>query len=163
LRAVNRALRNKAYDLIEFWGAEAWLATRWLVSSKADRPMIVQHTNGPEPRYNQILRESGILKLNCLQVWNADRLLPQAFFCADGIVTVSESDRIWLSEHRLSPHAKLQAIEVPLPDCFVGRSIKARATGVIGFSGTWLPKKGIGILVSDMTDILRAFPGWRLV
>ena len=163
LQAVSRSLRLKDYDLVEFWGAEAWLATRWLVRRQKHRPMVVQHTNGPEPRYNQILRELGILRLNRLQAWNSERLLPQAFAYADGIVTVSDSDRIWLSEHRLSPHAKLQAIEVPLADCFVERPIKARDTGVIGFSGTWLPKKGIEVLVSDMTDILRAFPGWRFV
>src|ERR1043166_4180358 len=46
LRAVNRALRRKVYDLVEFWGAEAWLATRWVVCRQKDRPMVVQHTNG---------------------------------------------------------------------------------------------------------------------
>jgi glycosyltransferase involved in cell wall biosynthesis len=163
LRAVKRALRLKHYDLVEFWGGEAWLATHWLIRSRSDRPMVVQHTNGPEPRYNQILRELGILKLNRLQAWHAEKLLPRAFACADGIVTVSESDRVWLAESGLSRGAKLQAIEVPLPDCFAGRPIKARATGVIGFSGTWLPKKGIGVLVPDMTQILRAFPGWRFL
>ena len=37
LLAVKRILRMQSYDMVEFWGGEAWPATRWLVGSKAGR------------------------------------------------------------------------------------------------------------------------------
>jgi len=163
LLAVKRAVKRKQYDLVELWGGEAWAATRWLVHHRTDRPLVVQHTNGPEPRYNRMLQELGALQLSRLQSWHAETLLPQAFSCADAIVTVSEYDRLWLTQNSLPRSGKRQAIENPLPDCFIARPIKPRATRVIGFCGTWLPKKGIHLIVSDMTDILRAFPGWRFL
>src|SRR5216684_4436829 len=163
LLAVKRALRVREYDLVEFWGGEAWPATRWLVGSKTGRPMVVQHTNGPEPRYNRMLQDIGILKFNPLQWWHAEKLIPHAFDRPDGIVTISEYDRIWLTEHDLPLSGRRKAIEVPLPECFVNRPRKPRESCVIGFSGTWLPKKGIGMIVPDITRLLREFLEWRFL
>jgi glycosyltransferase involved in cell wall biosynthesis len=125
--------------------------------------MVVQHTNGPEPRYNRMLQDVGVLEFNVLQSWHAEKLIPRAFDCPDGIVTVSEYDRIWLTEHDLPFSGRRKAIEVPLPDCFVNRPRKPRGSGVIGFCGTWLPKKGTGIIVPDITRLLREFPHWRFL
>lgn len=163
LPAVKRALQVKNYDLVEFWGSEAWLATRWLIRRTANRPIAVQHTNGPEPRYNQMLKELGHLKLTSLQSWYAERLAPQAFSCPDAIVTISEYDRIWLAERRLPLAGRLKAIENPLPDCFLGLPRKDRESRVIGFCGTWLPKKGVGIILPDIIRVLREFPEWQFV
>jgi glycosyltransferase involved in cell wall biosynthesis len=164
LFATERALRRKTYDLIEFWGAEAWLATRWLARRPpAQRPLIVQHTNGPEPRYNRMLRDLGILKLKRGQSWYARKLLPQAFQHADAIVTVSQYDLDWLRDNELPRSGRRLAVEVPLPECFIGRLFAPHSTAVIGFCGNWLPRKGIDLIVADITDVLRTFPAWRFV
>jgi glycosyltransferase involved in cell wall biosynthesis len=163
LLAVKRALRMQSYDMVEFWGGEAWPATRWLVGSESGRPMVVQHTNGPEPRYNRMLQEAGVLKLTALQSWHAEKLVPHAFHSPDAIVTVSEYDRLWLTEHDLPQSGRRKAIEVPLPDCLLGRPPKARASRVIGFCGTWLAKKGIAIIIPDITRLLREFTEWRFL
>jgi glycosyltransferase involved in cell wall biosynthesis len=34
---------------------------------------------------------------------------------------------------------------------------------VLGFCGTWLPKKGIDVLITDVTRILREFADWRFL
>jgi glycosyltransferase involved in cell wall biosynthesis len=163
LIATSRALMAKKYDIIEFWGGEAWLATRWIVRHKGPRPMIVQHTNGPETRYSRILLESGLANLTSMQSWHAESLLRAAFCFPDAIVTVSEYDRTWLAEQHLPLTGKLKAIENPLPACFIGRCQERRESRIIGFCGTWLPKKGIGVVVRDMTPILREFPEWRFL
>ena len=158
--SVKRALRRQRYAIVEFWGGEAWPATRWLAKSEWHRPMIVQHTNGPEPRYNRMLQEAGVLEFTAVQSWHAEKLVPQAFRCADAIVAVSEYDRVWLAEHELPESGRRHAIEVPLPDCFLHRPRKTRETRIIGFCGTWLPKKGTGIIVPDITRLLREFREW---
>src|ERR1051325_362666 len=111
LITVRRELKRRRYDIVEFWGGEGWAATEWLLR-KQTRPMIVQHTNGPEPRHNAILRQSGALKLNRLQSWHNDRLLRKAFQRADGIVTVSHDDLAWLKESRLPECGNRRALEV---------------------------------------------------
>jgi glycosyltransferase involved in cell wall biosynthesis len=159
---LKRKLKRNRYDIVEFWGGEAWAATEWLESQK-NRPMIVQHTNGPEPRHNRILRESGALRFNRMQSWHSDRLVPRAFRRVDGIVTVSYDDLAWLEETNQPESGNRRAIEVPLPACFIGRPLKARTTRVIGFSGSWIAKKGIAVLTWDLSRILRDFPEWRFV
>jgi glycosyltransferase involved in cell wall biosynthesis len=161
LFALKRALQNQKYDLLEFWGGEAWLAIQWLVKQKVGRPLIVHHTNGPEPRYNRLSHDTGLLKQSKLQRWHAEKLMLKAFEYPDGVVTVSEYDRLWMEQHSLPLNGKLKAIEVPLPFCFLDRPYKQRESRVIGFCGTWLPKKGIEVIVSDITRALREFPDWR--
>jgi glycosyltransferase involved in cell wall biosynthesis len=161
LLALKRALRLRTYDVVEFWGGEAWLASRWLAKHRRNGPMIVQHTNGPEPRYNRIAVDAGISKPSTLQKWHVETMMLNAFAHADGVVTVSEYDRLWLEENHLPQSGRRQAIEVALPDCFNARPVQERRSKLIGFCGTWLRKKGIDVIVSDLTRVLREFPDWR--
>lgn len=162
-RATKRACRRFSYDVVEFWGGEAWLATRWLARQGLKRPLVVQHTNGPEPRYGRLLCDAGLLKLTARQSWYVGKLVPQAFGCADAVVTVSEYDTIWLTQQGLPPSGKVLSVENPLPQCFLGRPQKHRGSRVIGFCGTWLPKKGIHAIVPAITRILRDDPQWRFL
>jgi glycosyltransferase involved in cell wall biosynthesis len=145
--ALRRELKTRNYDLIEFWGGEAWLSIHWLVKRNGVRPLIVQHTNGPEPRYNRLSNDAGLIKQTSFQRWHTEKLMLKAFVYPDGVVTVSEYDRSWLEQHSLPLNRKLKAIEVPLPSCLIGRPAKPRESRIIGFCGTWLPKKGINLMV----------------
>jgi glycosyltransferase involved in cell wall biosynthesis len=162
LLGVRKELKRNKYDVVEFWGGEAWAATEWLLRQQ-NRPMIVQHTNGPEPRHNRMLRQAGALKLSRMQSWHADKLLPRAFARVDGIVTVSHDDLGWLEQSEQPECGKRRAVEVPLAACFLDRPLKARATRAIGFCGSWIPKKGIAVLAWDLTRILREYSDWRFV
>lgn len=160
--AVRARVREASYDVVEFWGGEAHFAIRRLVSHKGPRPLVVQHTNGPEPRYNRLLREAGVLKFTPLQAWYAGKLVPKAFELPDGIVTASRTDHEWLEQLQWPQSGRRLGIETPLANEFLARPPVPRDS-VIGFCGTWLPKKGIGVLVPDITRILREYVTWRLV
>ena len=47
--ASMRKLRERDYDVVEFYGGEAFLATGRLARRADRRFLLVQHTNGPEP------------------------------------------------------------------------------------------------------------------
>lgn len=158
LFASRRRLRAKAYDVVEFWGGEAWLAMRQLVGRGGSRPLVVQHTNGPEPRYSAMLN-----KLSPLQRWHAYHLVPQAFRLPDGVVTVSVYDLEWLAERGLPRSGKRAAIEVPLAEPFLARPLRERGSKVIGFCGSWIERKGLRVLVPDVTRLLREHPDWRFL
>jgi glycosyltransferase involved in cell wall biosynthesis len=161
--AARRELRVRHYDLVEFWGAQAWLATLWVARRKAGRPLIVQHTNGPEPRYHRMFMNAGCKQSGPFHAWHVDRLMTQAFRRADGIVTASEYDGRWLADRGLPSGGRLKTIENPLPECFLGRSKAPHRARFIGFCGSWIPRKGIAVLVADVTRLLREFADWRFL
>ena len=161
--ALWRALRSDSYDLVEFWGGESWLAIEWLTRQRGGRPLVVQHTNGPEPRYSQMLEAAGLLKLTPLQRWISYGLVPKAFRSPDAVVTISRYDRDWLEARGWPGSRKTQAIEVPLAECFLGRTAGRRSSRIIGFCGTWLAKKGLGVMVPDLTRLLREFEDWQFL
>jgi glycosyltransferase involved in cell wall biosynthesis len=163
LLASRRELRARDYDVVEFWGGEAWLAIRRLRARRAARPLIVQHTNGPEPRYSAMLEAAGVLDLSPLQRWHAYRWVPDAFRLPDAIVTVSAYDLDWLAENGLPRTGKRIAIEVPLADAFVARPLQERESRVLGFCGSWIPRKGLNVLVPDITRLLREYPDWKFL
>jgi glycosyltransferase involved in cell wall biosynthesis len=163
LLASRKHLRAGTYDLVEFWGGEAWLAIRRLVAAGGRRPLIVQHTNGPEPRYSAMLEAAGVLKYSPLQRWHAYALVPDAFRLADGIVTVSGYDLEWLAKQGLPRSGKRIALEVPLADAFIARPYRERESRVLGFCGSWIPRKGLDVLIPDVTRLLREFHDWRFL
>ena len=163
LLASRERLRERNYDVVEFWGGEAWLAMRRLMAQGRSRPLVVQHTNGPEPRYSAMLERSGVRTLSPVQRWHAYHLVPDAFRLPDGIVAVSGYDLEWLSENRLPRSGKRIAIEVPLTPPFLARAPGVRDSRVLGFCGSWIARKGVHVLVPDVTRLLREHPDWRFL
>jgi len=161
--ATRRALGAKQYDLVEFWGGEAWLTIWWLFSCAGIRPLVVQHSNGPEPRYSQMLEAAGILRLTFVQRMHAQKFVPKAFQLPDAVVTISQYDLEWLEQMQLPRGGRRLAIEVPLSERFLDRPAKVRESRVIGFCGTWLPRKGLGVIVPDIARLLRDFGDWRFL
>jgi len=157
LVAARQRLREKSYDLVEFWGGEAWLATRWLRGRGRSRPVIVQHTNGPEPRYAGGSGPRGIRRLT-------QRVLTTgAFTRADAVVTVSGYDRDWLNARKIFGARPVEAIEPALPPAMLGLPFRPRASRRIGFCGSWLSRKGTDVVVGAFIRLHRELPGLTLV
>lgn len=152
------------YDLVELYGAEAWLACLALTSVPRRRYIVVAHSNGLEPHCSEILARAvaaGWLR-DERRWYQADlsRAFALGFRASDALVTVSEFDR----EYGLRAgyaHGRILALENPLPDGYLGRAIAAPRERTIGFVGAWLPRKGIELIARDVPTILREFPDWR--
>jgi glycosyltransferase involved in cell wall biosynthesis len=161
--SCSRKLRAREYDVVEFYGGEAWLATRWLAKRRKRRFLLVQHTNGPEPRYEEMLdRYFGGNRRSWYQ-FRQTALMKSAFLGVDLVVTVSEYDREWLIKEGFQPPDRVVAIENSIADEFFQEQDSLSKEKRIGFCGTWLPKKGIHVLAEDIGRILKVFPEYRLV
>lgn len=158
-----RKFRTDEYDVIEFYGGEAWLATRWLSKSRNRRPLIVQHTNGPEPRYERMLNDFFGSKRRKWYQLDQGNLMREAFTRADLVVTVSEFDRDWVIAEGCQPPERVVAIENPIADVFLEPRDTLSKEKLIGYCGTWLPKKGIHVFSKDISRILTEFPEYRLL
>lgn len=156
------AQQPEHYQVIEFYGGESTLAMRWLLRQQG-RPIMVHHTNGPETKYLQ-LREN-LLQEHTGAPWQRklkSRFLAPSFLLPDGIVTVSQDDEDWLKAHGLPHTGRVQAILPALPDEYLKQAVPSwgKRPKVIGFCGTWLPKKGIAMMQADLPPILAQNPDW---
>lgn len=156
-------LRTDRYDIVEFYGGEAWLATSRLAKQKKRSFLLVQHTNGPEPRYEKILDDYFGSDRRSWYQFRREPFMKQAFTKADLVVTVSGYDRDWLIEQRYQPPDRVVAIDNPIADEFFKTPISATKEKLIGYCGTWLPKKGVHVLAKDISSILKEFPDYRLL
>ena len=87
----------------------------------------------------------------------------KAFTKPDLVVTVSEYDREWLIKEDYQPPNRIVAIENPIADEFFEKPHSANKEKLIGYCGTWLPKKGIHVLAEDIGRLLKEFPDYRLL
>lgn len=158
-RAARTAVNRKRYDVIEFWGGESWLAVRAL-RSLGRNTLVVQHTNGPEPRYVDEARHyDGGHARRRLSV----ALLTSAFTKSDGVVTVSHGDRDWLRADRRFAMLPVEVVEPALPATMLGVPFGVRTSMRVGFCGSWLSRKGTGMMVKVATALARRWPDFRFV
>src|SRR5438874_611729 len=158
-----RKLRKHDYDVVEFYGGEAFLSMDSLARQSNRRFLLVQHTNGPEPRYEEMLdRYFGTSRQTWYQIRRGP-LMQKAFTKADLVVTVSQYDRDWFIKKGFQPPDRVVAIDNPIAEEFFeerGSPVKEK---LIGYCGTWLPKKGIHVIAEDIGRILKEFPDYRLL
>jgi glycosyltransferase involved in cell wall biosynthesis len=167
LRAVWRANRTAAYDVVEFYGGEAWLAIAALARLRARSFLIVSHSNGLEPFCEEQLRRT--LGSDTLdgrpRRWyqvQSSSLMAGGFRKADALVTVSEFDLEYARRHHYQPEDRTLAIENPLPTAFLSVPVDFERAPIIAYCGAWIARKGTALIAVDMTRILREFPAWRL-
>jgi D-inositol-3-phosphate glycosyltransferase len=163
--ALARATAH-AYDVVELYGGEGWLASLLLTRLPRRRFIVVAHSNGLEPHCTEVLaraRRAGALS-DRRSWFQADLSAAEAlgFRAVDGLVTVSAFDAEYASR-RAFAHGRVLAIENPLPAEYLAGSFKAEREPLIGFVGAWLPLKGIELIVREIPGVLREFPGWRFV
>src|SRR5438270_9026993 len=89
--------------------------------------------------------------------------MKKAFTKADLVVTVSQYDRDWLIKERYQPAERVVAIDNPIADEFFEVTPSWTKEKLIGYCGTWLPKKGVHVLAQDIGRILKEFPDYRLL
>lgn len=154
LLLVKRILRRQTYDLIEFWGADAGLAMEFC---KKNHPhtILVHHTNGPEIRYDPLMRYTK--KWYHLDLFSYYK---KSFTLADCILTVSEDDKAWLENH--FPEKLIYSINPGLPPRFLNQKAKRPKHKLIGFAGSWIQRKGIDLIRYDITLVLQKHRDWKL-
>jgi glycosyltransferase involved in cell wall biosynthesis len=86
------------------------------------------------------------------------RCTKQAFSKADGVVTVSEFDRQYVVREGMQPANRVTCIENSLPEEFLGLQSPVDRRPVIGFCGSWIPRKGAGVLQDALSRLLAAEP-----
>lgn len=166
LRAL-RSLAGRSYDVVEFYGGESWLALAVLARWPGRRFLLVSHSNGLEPYGGEQLIEhlgSDTLDGGRRRWYQFDvrALMAGGFRRADALVMVSDNDLAYARVHAYQPDGRLLAIDNPLPDAFLGLYPHTSRRPLIGFCGSWIPRKGHRVIVEDMGRILAEFPETRL-
>lgn len=154
---VRLYLKGERYQVIEFWGGDSFLAILFakLAMRKA---LLVHHSNGLESKYVPILQ-----KLNGDRKWfqlNLQPLYNITINCVHGVVTMTNHEAKWVMEQYAKKSVGIPAGLYPL---FRNLMIDfKKKEDIIGFVGTWLPKKGIASIKSEIPIILRKYPTYRL-
>lgn len=163
---AKRRVASGAWDIVEFYGGEAWLATLRLARMRRRKFAIVAHSNGIEPFLNEAVTSRGVFNTadgrapKWYQGWTQS-LTEHAFRRADAIVTVSHEEARFAVERGYQQAARVLAIDNALPDSFLGIPFSPERKRVVGFCGSWFPRKGSKIILADIPAFLRRFPDWE--
>lgn len=158
-----RRITDESYDILEFWGGEAWLALGLLARMPGRRFLLVSHSNGLETHCAEIMRAAG--RLAPSRRWyqlDQSSLFERSFKAADALITVADFDRQFALSRGYRPPHRILAIDNPLPAEYLDVPVDFQRPPVIGFCGSWLPRKGAALIESALPPLLRAFPEWRL-
>ena len=163
-----RAVDLNEVDLIEFYGAEFWLATWWFSRlPRRRRPLLVAHSDGLEPAYVGRLVACGAEQvahdpLRRVQ-FRASRL---AFTRSDAFVTASEADRQYALEHGFWRAEQMAIVRIGLNERFLREPAPAvDAPGReerVTFLGSWISGKGVRWVVEVMERLWATRPNLRL-
>jgi len=157
---------KNTYDVIEFYGAECWLAVLVLKLLPNRNYIIVVHSNGIETHAIDVIRSYSELdksQINPKRWYHFDQsnLFHKAFKNCDGIVTVSTYDKNYAVKNYKDP-SQVQSIKCGLPDILIGCDINNDRGKVIGYCGSWIPRKGIKIIQEDISMILAEYTEYSL-
>lgn len=163
-----RQVSKKTYDILEFYGGEAWLTIWVLRQLFPKRWLLVAHSNGIEPLVTSTMIQAaraGIIDdpLGKWYQFNQSSLFATAFRQVHGIVTVSDRERDYALRQGYQDDAHVVAIDNPLPDDYHQIPITLDRPLTIGYCGSWIPRKGIHLIQQDMAYLLREYPRWHLM
>jgi glycosyltransferase involved in cell wall biosynthesis len=151
------------YDVLECYGGEAWLALAVLARLPRRRFLLVCHSNGLETHCAAVLRAAAGAhpRRRWYQLEHA-ALAARGFRDCDALVTVAHYDRDYALRQGYAAPDRVLAIDNPLPDSYLGLPLNGDREPVIGYCGSWLPRKGTALIERDLPPLLRDFPAWRL-
>lgn len=157
--------RGARPDVVEMYGGEAWLATRYL-KRRRHRPLLVAHSNGIETHVGAEYRarqKEGVLPPSDKRWYHFDTepLVQDSFRLADAIVTVSEFDADFASRMGYQPAGRILVVENSLPDEFLGLPIELDREKVLMYCGAWHYRKNTATMERDVARFLRGNPEWR--
>ena len=167
LLLARRQLRRKRYDVVEFYGAQSWLAASILARRTKRQFLMVSHSNGLETHHAQI--EEDYWGKNTFdgskRKWyqlNQRALYEKSFTVVDGIVTVCYQDVPFALQHNYQDASHVVAIDNRLPQSYLNLDVDFKRSPVVGFCGSWLERKGTAAIKEGMTKVLRQHSQWRL-
>jgi glycosyltransferase involved in cell wall biosynthesis len=122
---------------------------------------IVHHSNGIEQHRVTVEQASGLEAVDT-SWFQADLtgLYDQGLKAADAIVTVGDYDIPFLRKRQFVSEERVYGIANPLPSPFIGRTIEADRPTRVGFCGSWVPRKGLHVMRSDLPPFLKNHPSW---
>lgn len=159
-KMLKRRMREGNYDLVEFFGDEFWLATRWL-RSQTKRPFLVAHTNGFE--LLNIERKKAMAspprgvrdKLRRYTVKQThERFARIAFESTDAFVSLCDLDRRHAVGEGLYPQKRTATVPPGLDEEYLGRPLVLEREHRVAFTGTWNVRKGVELLTEVMTALM---------
>jgi glycosyltransferase involved in cell wall biosynthesis len=167
LLACLRQLQQNKYDVIEFYGAESWLAATVLSLLPQRSFLLISHSNGLETYCNdQLSKYLGSITLDGDKPkWyqlNQNRLMDEAFIKVDGIIALSDCDRDYCIARNYKPPNRIVTVEGALADDYFGQKCDLERQQIIGFCGSWILRKGIRSIEIALSKILSEFPNARL-
>lgn len=179
-----KKIQQHTYDIIEFYGAESWLAVALLRAIhrglKRKHPLLISHSNGIETHVSEVMNHYKDLLDNDFldsDPWNQPspytgikRLIGSfnrqewAFSQVDALVVNSTYDLEFVNRQDYVDPDHVYLVENPLPDLYLGQEgVEFSRSPVIGYCGSWIARKGIQVLKSDIPQILQEFPQARFV
>jgi glycosyltransferase involved in cell wall biosynthesis len=164
-RAVAEVARAEP-DVVEIYGGEGWLTAERLLLRRHRRFLFVFHSNGLEPHCEEVLRraEQAGRFVRGRRWYHLDLSLlhDRAFRRVDGLVVVSDYDRAYALAHGYAG-GRVETVRNPLPASFLGRPLDLDRQPWLLYCGSWIPLKGVHRIVSEVPDVLRELPAWRLL
>ncbi len=151
------------YDIIEFYGAESWLTVSILSKIRKRQFSLVSHSNGIEPHVTEEMLKyfnNKSIDGNPRKWYQLDQswLFEKAFTEVDGIVTVSEYDRNYALKQNYQDDSHILTIEHGLPKGFIDLKVEFSRKPIVGYCGSWIARKGIKTIQTDVPRLLREFP-----
>lgn len=165
IAAVASAMRERRYDVLEFYGAEFWPVILRL-SRASPRPLLVAHTNGLEVLHYERERQFGQprgLKTSLARVVH-EPLLRLSFARTDRLVALSEEDRVYAIAKRLYAPGMTAVVEPGLDGEYrraIGQPLDRARSDSVCFTGSWLPRKATSVIVAAMTRVLHGHAASR--
>ena len=161
-RVVRKRLEEQSYDMIEYFGDEFWLIANTL-RRRLERPMLVAHTDGIE--LLSLERERSVSATTTYEGMHRvfsrfthDRFSWIAFKSAEAFVTGCDVDIDFVKRKQLYPEEWTAVIEPCLDDDYLGRSFISERKERIAFTGSWIDRKNIKLIVDVISRILRKRP-----
>lgn len=161
-RATLRAVAAEQVDVVELWGGESWRSARSL-APRTHRPLLVGRSNGLEPHVRRWESASGFVAPPGLagRLFDRWQQVESAFRCVDALTLVSPFDASFAAQQAYQPAERTLVLENPLLDDWLGQPPPQNRPPVLGYFGSWTPRKGSAILPDVIAETLRAFPSWR--
>ncbi|MDB9311795.1 glycosyltransferase family 4 protein [Spirulina sp. CS-785/01] len=158
-------LQQKSYDIIEFYGADAWFTIYVLSRFWKNKYLLVHHSNGIENQFNAVLKQYSQLQDTSQKWYQLDQslLFQYAFREVQGIITQSDYDRHYALQQNYQDADHVLTIPSGLSKDYLGLNVDFTRPPVIGYCGSWIARKGIKTIQQDIPQILQDFPDSQLV
>lgn len=167
LFTFRKVMRTK-YDIVIFYGGEAWLALQLLYRIPNRKFLIVSNSNGLETRYMDVMESffGDFSYNNKPRRWyqlDQRKLYEKAFFLSDGIVTNNEEDRLYGIEKQYKDEQHIVSVDLGIGEAFLGITPDFSNTRTLGFCGSWIKRKGTDAIGKDISRVLKENSDYKLI